>query len=221
MNNTVKKEVQAVEYFDCEQNSEAWDQCRMGVITASSFSKILAKGNGITRTKYLRTLAGERMADTPEENYSNEYMNRGHELEQQAVEAYEAKTGNKAELVGFAKYLGFGASPDRLVGEDGLVEIKTANLGIQIERLERLIKIRKENKPEHLALPPEHRAQVQGQLFITNRQWCDFVSYHSLKLPIFVIRVPRDKEYIADLHEALKIAEIEINTIINRVNGAW
>ena len=179
-----------LEIIDCGQNSPEWYAARLGIPTASRFKDVIAKGQGLTRRKYLYTLAGERLTGEPAESYSNEAMERGHALEAEARERYAFQRDAEPQLVGFMRRkVGehwIGASPDALLGDDGLLEIKTKAPHLQLECL------------DGGRLPPDHVAQVQGQLWVSGRQWADFVSYWP-KLPLFVIRVERDDAYIATL----------------------
>lgn len=181
--------------IDCEQNTPEWLAARAGIPTASQFSTVMAKGKGkdspsVTRQKYMLTLIADQMGAAPGESYSNAAMERGHLLEDEARATYELMTGNASERVGFMRRAldggDAGASPDRLIDDLGLLEIKTAAPHIQLQRI-------LDNE-----LPSEHRAQTQGQLWISGRQWCDFVSYWP-GLPIFIYRVQRDNAYIAEL----------------------
>ena len=183
-----------LQIFDCEQGSPEWFACRLGIPTASRFKDVLAKGQGLTRKKYLYTLAGERLTGDPAESYTNEAMERGHAMEAQARDLYAFAHEVEPQLVGFMRRkVGehwIGASPDALIGENGLLEIKTKAPHLQIECL------------EGARLPPEHVAQVQGQLLVSGRQWVDFVSYWP-RLPLFCVRVERDDKYISELKQAL------------------
>ncbi len=200
-----------LEIIQCEQNSPEWAAARLGIPTASRFKDILAKGQGLTRKKYLYTLAGERLTGEPAESYTNESMERGHAMEAQARELYAFAHEAEPQLVGFmrrrVRAQWAGASPDALIGKDGLLEIKTKAPPLQIECL------------EWGKLPPEHVAQVQGQLWVSGRQWCDFVSYWP-KLPLFCIRVERDDAYIAALGAEVMAFCDELETIVNRYKGA-
>lgn len=175
-----------LQIFDCDQGSTEWFACRLGIPTASRFKDVLAKGQGLTRKKYLYTLAGEILTGEPAESYTNDHMERGKQMEDEARERYAFQTGTDPVQVGFMRRGDVGCSPDALIGEDGLLEIKTKLPALHLEVLERG------------TLPPEHVAQVQGQLWISGRAWCDFVSYWP-KLPLFVCRVERDDAYIATL----------------------
>ena len=196
-----------LEIIDCGQNSPEWYAARLGIPTASRFKDILAKGQGITRKKYLYTLAGERLTGEQAESYTNEAMERGHALEAEARERYAFQRDAEPQLVGFMRRkVGehwIGASPDALLGEEGLLEIKTKAPHLQLECL------------DGGRLPPEHVAQVQGQLWVSGRQWCDFVSYWP-KLPLFVCRVERDDAYIAALAVEVEAFNAELRAIVRK-----
>lgn len=189
--------------YDCEQGSPEWLQARLGVPSASRFSDVLAKGQGITRKKYLLTLAGEAITGELTDGYSNKHMERGQAMEDEARQAYAFNRDADPVAVGFMRRDRIGASPDSLIGDDGLLEIKTKLPALQLEVLERD------------TLPPEHKAQVQGQLLVSGRAYVDFVSYWP-KLPIFIVRVERDEAYIKTLEQALADFVGELDTYINR-----
>jgi hypothetical protein len=189
--------------YDCEQGSPEWLQARLGVPSASRFSDVLAKGQGITRKKYLLTLAGEAITGELTDGYSNKHMERGQAMEDEARQAYAFNRDADPVSVGFMRRDRIGASPDSLIGDDGLLEIKTKLPALQLEVLERD------------TLPPEHKAQVQGQLLVSGRAYVDFVSYWP-KLPIFIVRVERDEAYIKTLEQALADFVGELDTYINR-----
>ena len=189
--------------INCEQGSPEWFAARAGIPTASRFDTVLASGRGggesKTRRAYMLTLIGELLTGEVQEGYTNPHMERGKAMEDDARAAYEFATGNTPELVGFVRNHIAGASPDSLVGSDGLLEIKTKLPHLQLEVL--------------LAdeMPSDHVLQVQGQLWVTDREFCDFVSYWP-KLPLFVKRVYRDdasikriadgvRQFVEEMHE--------------------
>lgn len=175
-----------IEVFDCEQGSEDWFACRAGIPTASKFATVMAKGEGKTRSKYMRQLAGEIITGEPMESFTNGHMDRGKEMEDEARNLYAFVTDADIRRVGFIRNGKKGASPDSLVGEEGGLEIKTALPDIQIERL------------ISGKLPPEHVAQVQGNIWLSEREWWDFCSYWP-KLPLLKVRVFRDDIYIKNM----------------------
>lgn len=178
--------IEPLEILDCEQGAPEWYQARLGIVTASCFADVMAKGEGKTRGKYLRTLAGEILTGECAESYSNAHMERGKVMEDDARTLYAFKFDVLPTRVGFMRRGRKGASPDSLVGDAGMLEIKTKLAHLQLEVLEKD------------RLPPEHVAQVQGQLWISGREWCDFVSYWP-RLPLFCKRVYRDDAYIEKL----------------------
>ena len=198
----------SAEVIDCEQGSDAWLQARLGLPTASRFADVMAKGEGKTRARYLHELAAETIRGTGEpDGYSNAHMERGKAQEDEARQLYAFMTDCEPKQVGFIRNGRAGASPDSLIGDDGGLEIKTALGHIQIERL-------KTGK-----LPPEHRAQVQGNLWISERQWWDFVSY-SPGLPPLIIRVDRDEAYIITLKYAVEAFNEELDALVSSLRGS-
>ena len=182
--------------INCEQGSDEWRVRRAGNATASEFSSILAKGQGKMRASYLRRIVAERLTGVPAETYKNGNMERGHELEPLARAAYEVSQDVMVDTVGLILHdtLMVGASPDGLVGKGG-VEIKSVLPTTQVETL----------MGGHV--PTEHIPQVQGNIWIAETDWWDFVSYcpeMPNHLQLFVVRVNRDEKYIATLK-----AEIE------------
>jgi hypothetical protein len=187
-----------LEIINCEQGSEEWFLSRLGIPTASAFGTVMAKGQGKTRKTYMLKLLGERMTGEMTESYTNHHMERGHEMEPEARETYAFMKDCEPIQVGFIRNGNKGASPDSLVGEDGLVEIKTKLPHLQLQVL-------LEDR-----LPPEHKPQVQGQIWTAEREWCDFVSYWP-GLPIFIKRVYREEDYI-------KTLSIEVDRFVNDMN---
>lgn len=200
-----------LEVFDCEQGTPEWFDARARTVTASEFATVMAKGRGggesVTRRKYLLTLAGEILTGEIADKWEgNRHTERGHLLEPEARDAYALISGVEPIKVGFLRRGQVGASPDSLIGTDGLLEIKTKLPHLQLECL------------EADRLPPEHVAQVQGQLWVSGRDWCDFVSYWP-GLPIFIKRAHRDEAYIAALSVAVDEFLAELNLIVNKYTG--
>lgn len=196
-----------VQVFDCDQGSPEWFAARLGIPTASKFSDVLAGGKGITRKKYLLTLAGEAITGEVAESYSNTHMERGKIMEEEACDLYAFIYDEDIQTVGFLRRGRAGASPDRLIGSGGMLECKTRLPHLQIDAL------------EGNRLPPEHVAQVQGQLWVSGRQWCDFITYWP-RLPLFKIRVERDEKYIETLASAVDAFNEEMDTYIQRYRVA-
>lgn len=194
-----------------EQGSDLWKQLRQGHVTASNIADVMAKGKGesesITRHKYKMRLLAERIAIAPMfDSYSNPAMEWGIEQEQYACIAYEENKYVLVQRTGFwlhptIKWLG--VSPDRLVGDDGLIEVKCPNSTTHLDYL-------MTNK-----IPAEYVKQIQCQLWVTGRQWCDFVSYDSRLRrhnQLLIVRAERNEELIAEMEVEVKkfLAEIEL-----------
>lgn len=196
------------QFIDVEQGSLEWKQARAGIPTASRFSDVMAKGEGKVRGKYLRQLAGELVTGEPMETYSNDHMIRGKEREAEAREKYAFLTGTQPQLVGFAVNGIAGCSPDSLVGEDGMLEIKTLLPDLLIEQI---------MKPDDY-LPPEHRHQCQGGLWVTGRKWCDLAMY-ARGMPLLIRRWHRDEGFIATLVGEVRVFRADLAAMVDRVKG--
>jgi len=197
-----------LQIFNCEQGTTEWYQARAGIPTASEFDTVMAKGRGggdsKTRRTYMLKLIGERLTREPMWSYSNEHMERGKVMEAEARDLYEMIAEVTCEKVGFLRRGDAGCSPDSLVGDVGMLEIKTKLPHLQLDCI------------LYDELPSEHRAQCQGQLWIAEREWVDFVSYWP-GLPLFAKRVYRDEEYIKKLAEAVRVFNAEMEEMIAKV----
>lgn len=204
----------APEVFTCEQNSDEWYRLRAGIPTSSEFATVMAEGKGkdgkktgresATRMTYMRKLCGEIITGEPMENYSNWHMERGREMEPEARAMYAFTTDAEPELVGFIRNGNKGASPDALLGGDGLLEIKTKLPHLLIDCILKG------------AFPPEHMAQCQGQLWVAEREWLDLVCYWP-RMPLFVKRLYRDEKYIEGLSAAVDQFCTELLDMVARV----
>jgi putative phage-type endonuclease len=201
------------------QGSPEWKALRCGRVTASRVADVVAKtktGYSASRANYLAQLIAERLTGTAAETYTNAAMQHGTETEPEARDAYCFYHGVTVEQVAFVPHPKIdqaGASPDGLVGADGLVEIKCPNTATHLETL------------LGQAVPAKYIDQMQFQMACTGRKWCDFVSYDP-RMPehmrLFVRRVERDDKRIDFLETeiagfllemAVKLAEL------NRVYG--
>jgi len=199
---------------DVEQGSEEWLAMRLGWTTASRFKDVKAGGQGKTRMAYMYQLAAEAISDMKQESYSNEYMEWGTETEPQARDTYEFITGNTVEQVSFIRLDGdykIGCSPDGLIGDDGMIEIKCPKTTTQIET--------------YLSgkMPTGHNAQVQGQLWVSGRQWCDFVSFDPRIDGVssyMCVRIERDEDQIKEISDACYKFSKELQEIIKQLQGA-
>jgi len=195
-----------MQIIECIQRSEQWQQARLGMITASCFDDVLCKGQG--RETYMIKLAAERLSGIPQESYTNAAMDWGIEQEPYARDLYENLNGdilvNQVGFISLDDYIG--CSPDGLIGIDGAIEIKCCNTSTHISY------ILKDK------LPSKYKAQVQGGLWITGRQWCDFVSFDPrIARKIHIIRVDRDDKYIEILEAAVKQFKSELIEMVNKL----
>jgi YqaJ-like viral recombinase domain len=193
-----------IQVHECEQGSEAWLKARLGIPTASSFSTVMAKGEGKTRSAYMRKLAGEILTGEPASSFSNGHMERGKEMEAEARGYYAMLKDADPRLVGFVSNGPKGCSPDALLSTDGGLEIKTAEPHILIELL-----LRDD-------FPPEHRAQVQGNIWITERDWFDIIVYWP-KMPSLIKRARRDEAYIATMSGEVDRFNDELQTLVAKL----
>ena len=193
-----------------EQRTPEWFEARLGRPTASRFGDIMAKtrsGYSTSRKNYRAELVIQRLTQEIPENYQSSAMEWGVENEPLARLQYELASGNSVEDTSLWLHdeIEAGASPDGLIGKDGCLEIKCPNTATHLETL------------RSGRVPRQYFAQVQGQMWVTGRQWCDFVSFDP-RLPqnaqLFITRVPKDDAYIKDLEyeiiEFLKEVEDEV-----------
>ena len=193
-------------FDDIEQNSEAWRVIRAGIPTASCFSDILAKGQGKSRASYMRRLAAEVITGQPLENFTSAAMERGHLLEDEARQLYAFMHEVEPKQIGFIRNGRQGCSPDALIDNDGLLEIKSQRGDILIETI---------LKDE---FPSTFVAQVQGQLWIAERKYCDLLVY-SPGLPPFVKRAYRDEKFIGELSRAVSDFNADLDALVERIRA--
>lgn len=182
--------------LNIEQGTEEWLKVRLGVATCSNFHKIITSTGkeSATLTKYAFELAGGKIINEPDEGYKNEAMQRGNDLEPDAREFYEQNQLVSVKQIGMilTDCGNFGYSPDGLVGDNGLIEIKCPEVPNHTKYL------------HDNCLPTDYIPQVQGGLWISGREWCDFISYHpnfKEDKKIFIKRVYRDNEFIENLKQ--------------------
>ena len=181
-----------------EQRSDAWFEARIGKVTASKVADVIAKtqsGYAASRANYMAQLVCERLTGQREEFFISGAMQHGTDTEPLARAAYESRYDVLVDEVGFVPHPSIemaGASPDGLVGDDGLLEIKCPNTATHIETL------------LSQTVPGRYNTQMQFQMACTDREWCDFVSFDN-RLPeqfqLFVKRVPRDDEFIKQMED--------------------
>lgn len=199
-----------LDVLNCDQGTEEWHQARVGIPTASEFATVLAKGRdggaSKTRRTYLHKLAGEIITGQPADNFSNAHMERGHAMEPDARALYEFMADVDTSRVGFIRNGRKGCSPDSLIGDDGMREIKTKLPHLMVECI------------VADKFPPEHKAQCQGALWIAEREWIDLAVYWP-GFPLFAKRAHRDEEYIKALADAVEQFNEELDAVVERVRA--
>lgn len=192
---------------EIRQNTEEWFQARMGILTASEVSKLFTKSFAPSKGKEPETLMYRKLAERingwSEDSFMSWDMERGHFEEELALDKYNKEIAD-VELCGFIVNddLGFplGFSPDALVGDDGVIEVKSSKHEIHLRRIF-------ENMIDADDMPDEHKIQVQSGLFVSGREWFDFIDY-SNGMPMAIMRVGRDESLIEKIKaEATKFEE--------------
>ena len=183
------------------QQTEEWYSARLAKVTASRVSDILAKtksGPAASRQNYMAQLIVERLTGNRVEGFESDAMVWGRETEPQARAAYEFLTDASVAEEGFVIHPAipdFGASPDGLVGGDGLLEIKCPNTAQHLDVL------------LSGTIPAKYVTQMQAQMACTGRAWCDFVSFDPRmpgEMQLFVQRVARDDAFIAEMESEIR-----------------
>jgi putative phage-type endonuclease len=198
-----------------EQGSIEWKMSRLGKVTASRISDVVAKtktGYSSSRANYMAQLICERMTNEFQESYTNSAMTHGVENEPFARAAYEAKTGNMVDQVGAIDHPSIpmsAASPDGLVGDDGCLEIKCPNTATHIDTV--------------LGEEPSKKYfdQMQWQMRCADRSWCDFVSFDPRMpehLQLFIKRIERNDRYIAELEQEVIQFLAEVDDKVKKLN---
>lgn len=201
-----------------EQRTDEWFSARLGCVTASRTADVMAKtksGYSASRANYMAQLITERLTGQPAEGFSSAAMQWGTETEPQARMAYELMTGETVQETGFVLHPSikfFGASPDGLVGSDGLLEIKCPNTSTHIDTL--------------LAdkVPSKYLTQMHVQMICTGRNWCDFVSFDP-RLPgdmsFWMQRVNRDDAFCKEIEAEVSSFLDELGTKIQQLRSKF
>lgn len=201
-----------------EQRSAEWFAHRLGRVTASRIADVMAQtktGPGAARKNYLADLVAERLTGEAREGFSNAAMQWGTDQEPDARAAYEFVTDASVSEVGFIDHPTIamaGCSPDGLVGDLGMVEIKCPNTATHIETL------------LTGAIDGKYLKQMQFQLACSDRQWVDFVSYDP-RLPgemqLFVKRVQRDGEAISEIETAVSAFLVDLDEMVGALRSKF
>ena len=200
------------------QGSAEWLAIRLGNVRASRVADVVANtttGCVASRANYMAQLIAERLTGTPAESFTNAAMAWGSEKEPDARRAYEWQTDCSVVEIGFVPHLTIamsGASPDGLIGDDGLVEIKCPNTATHIDTL------------LGQTAPAKYVTQMQWQMACTGRKWCDFVSFDP-RLPeemsLFVRRVERDDARIAELEAMVAEFLAELDAKVSELRSLY
>lgn len=200
------------------QGSEEWFAIRCGKVTASRVADVIAKtktGYSASRANYAAELIAERLTGSTALSFTNAAMQHGTLCEPMARCAYAARQGVEVVEIAFVDHPEIamsGASPDGMVGDDGLTEIKCPNTATHLDTL----------LGEPIAA--KYITQMQWQMATTGRAWCDFVSFDP-RLPehmqLFVQRVPRDVGLILDLEQAVTDFLAEIDAKVSALNARF
>lgn len=192
---------------DVAQNSPEWRMLRAGIPTASAFEKIITPKGAASKSaeSYKNLLLGERIMGHPaDEKPFSWAMERGSALEKKALTYYQIQTDYQTVPVGFVTDDDerWGASPDQFVGDDGCLEIKCP------EKIELHISYLRQAGAAY----EDYKVQAQGQLWVCDRQWVDFLSFHP-DLPWSLVRVERDESYIEKLEKAVRQFSDELEAL--------
>jgi putative phage-type endonuclease len=200
------------------QGTDEWHKARLGRVTASRVCDVVARtktGWGASRANYMAELIAERLTGVPASSYTNAAMMWGTEREPDARAAYASQTFDDIREVGFVVHptIGMaGASPDGLVGGDGLIEIKCPNTSTHIDTL------------LGQTIPAKYETQMLWQMACTGRAWCDFISFDP-RLPenmrLFVKRLERDDKRISELEETVCEFLAELGAKVNALRALY
>jgi putative phage-type endonuclease len=202
-----------------KQGSLEWFESRKGKITASRFGDVITEPKakkdagqlGLTAKSYVMEIVTEILTGESQNGFENEATDWGTLNEPLAIETYELMTFNEVQEVGFVEMSEWvGGSPDGLVGENGMIEVKCPH--------------KTHNHIKYLLgdnVPKNYYAQIQGNLWITNRTWCDFISYdpriQNVDKQLYIKRIERDEEFIKNLESKINLMIQEINCIIDKI----
>jgi len=193
-------------FYNIQQNTDEWYNLRLGKFTASGFKDLFMSKSTAGYQKAIYRAVFEQITNEPPESFTNDYMQRGHELEPLAVDWYEMETFETTTNGGFWTFGNdIGASPDRLVGDNGILEVKCPAFNTMIA-----YQLKQQ-------LPNIYKYQVHGQMLVTGRKWCDFIAFHP-KLKPLILRVERDEVIINELIQKLNESIIEVRNIIKKIS---
>jgi putative phage-type endonuclease len=197
-----------------EQGSPEWLAARAGKVTASMISNVLAKPETAAYKDYQAQIVAELLTGKPQgSDFTNEAMQFGTENEPFARSAYEVSTGFTVDEVGLVLHPTIdraGASPDGLVGSDGLVEIKAPKVATHLSYICAGV------------VPTKYKNQMLWQMACTERDWCDFISFRPdlpERLQLFIVRFKRDEEKIKELTTAVNAFLVQVDEMLKKLKG--
>lgn len=200
------------------QGSDEWRRARAGSLGASRLHDAIARtktGYGASRANLMAELICERLTGVPAEKFISQAMQHGTETEPEARDAYCFYTGNTVEQVGLIRHPRIEqshASPDGLIGDDGMLEIKCPQPAAHLETL------------TSQEIPARYITQMMWQMACTGRQWVDYVSYSPSfpeNMRLFVKRIPRDDKRIAELESEIASFLLEMSVKLSQLNNLY
>jgi len=200
------------------QRTDEWLTARLGRVTASRIADVVARtrnGWGASRMNYRAELITERLTGQPASRYMTQEMRWGIDTEADAIAAFEFYTDLTVEPVGFVEHPTIemaGASPDGLIGEEGLIEVKCPNSATHIDTL------------LGAPIPGRYVLQMQWQMACTGRKWCKWVSFDPRlpeRMQLHIVHVERDDKKIAELEHAVRVFLREIETILAELRARY
>lgn len=202
---------------DLEQGSDEWHRLRLGKVTASKLKDVMTNarsGDGLSKTaeSYMLELIVEIATGKPQDMITNKYIEWGIKTEPEARKCYEFMNDVNVDEVSFIEHNEhIGVSPDGLVGENGVLEIKCPSTKTQLDRY-----------LNNISLPNEYKWQVQGQLWVAEREWCDFVSYDprlNCNANYICNRIYRDESEINKLKDKVYMFVDLLKENLNKIEG--
>lgn len=192
---------------DLKQGSEEWLAIRLGKFTGTNGQAIATNGKGLETLVFEKV--AERMTGKGKPQYTNEDIERGNELEEMARNSYELESGNLVKQVGFIELDEFtGCSPDGLINEDGMVEFKCKNDANYVRFL------------YDQKVDPDHNWQIQFNLMVSGREWCDYVIFNeNFTKTTQIIRINRNETEIAKLKAGLLTGIAQVKAILEKIQA--
>ena len=195
-------------YYDVEQLTDEWHELKAGKFSASSAADLFMKKTTAGYNGLINRIVCEKITGKPVESYTNEWMQRGIDLEPEALECFEKETFTKVKSVGFVEFDEWvGCSPDGLIGDNGLIQVKCPKYSTHIDyHINKLI-------------PDAYMKQLQFEMYVTGRQYDIFYSYYPGLKP-FSVKVERDEAMITEIKMYLQAAISEVQYRIKLIGGS-